>query len=182
MQISEVTMRLLLAASAVLLAIAASAANAQQQQTPPCTGSEFHQMDFWLGEWNAYYTADTNRPPDGHNTITREYGGCVVQEQFDGGPQAQGLIGHSVSTYHAPSHQWRQTWVDNQGGYFALIGGVAGGDFILTNSRINDAMPYQRMVYTEITPTSFTWRWQSSADAGATWTDAWVIHYVRRAS
>jgi hypothetical protein len=42
-------------------------------------------------------------------------------------------------------------------------------------------MPYQRMVFEDIMPNSFTWRWQRSTDAGATWTDAWVIHYVRRA-
>jgi hypothetical protein len=26
-----------------------------------------------------------------------------------------------------------------------------------------------------------TWRWQSSADGGATWSDSWVIFYTRQA-
>ena len=177
-------MRIFLAAAAMLAGCAT--ANAQQQQgqpqQPPCSTAEFHQMDFWLGDWDAHYTADTSQPPGGRNIITREYGGCVIQEAFDGGPQAQGLIGHSVSTYHAPTQQWRQTWVDNQGGYFALNGGPVGDDFILTNTRITENAPYQRMVFEDITRGSFTWRWQSSADAGATWTDQWVIYYVRRGS
>jgi hypothetical protein len=177
-------MRTMLATVAILAACATASAQQQQPQPapPPCSTPEFHQMDFWLGTWDAHYTADTSGPAGGTNVITREYGNCVIQEQFDGGPQAQGLIGHSVSIFHVPTHQWRQTWVDNQGGYFALTGGPVGDDFILTNARVTENAPHQRMVFEDITPNSFTWRWQSSADAGVTWTDAWVIHYVRRGS
>ena len=87
-----------------------------------------------------------------------------------------------MSTYHVPSQQWRQTWVDNQGGYFALAGGPVGDDFILTLVRPTEQAPPQRMVFEDITQNSFTWRWQRSADSGATWTDQWVIYYVRRAA
>lgn len=167
--------------TAVAFLVSACATAEAQQQPQACSAPEFRQMDFWLGVWDAHYTADTSQPPGGVNVITREYDGCVIQERFEGGPQAQGLIGHSVSTYHAPTQQWRQTWVDNQGGYFALTGGPAGDDFILVNTRISDSMPYQRMVFEDITRNSFTWRWQRSTDAGATWADAWVIYYVRRA-
>lgn len=71
--------------------------------------------------------------------------------------------------------------MDNQGGYFALIGGPVGDDFILTSYRINSDTPVQRMVFEDITENSFTWRWQRTQDAGLTWTGAWVIHYKRRA-
>lgn len=169
---------------AMVLAVATMAcasADAQQAaQAPPCSGPEFRQMDFWLGDWDARYANDPSTPVDGRNVITREYGGCVIQEAFDGGPAAQGLIGHSVSTYHAPMRKWRQTWVDNQGGYFALVGGPVGDDFVLENSRLTDNAPYLRMLFEDITPSSFTWRWQQSADAGATWADQWVIYYTRR--
>jgi hypothetical protein len=36
-------------------------------------------------------------------------------------------------------------------------------------------------VFEDITAQGLTWRWQGSADAGATWSDRWVIHYTRRA-
>jgi len=178
-------MKMIAAAFASLTLAACASAQAQQQTAapppPPCSTPEFRQMDFWLGDWDAHYTEDTSQPAGGRNIITREYDGCVIQEAFNGGPQAQGLIGHSVSTYHAPTRQWRQTWVDNQGGYFALTGGPVGDDFILNNTRITENAPYQRMVFEDITQQSFTWRWQGSTDAGQTWTDQWVIHYVRRA-
>lgn len=171
-------MRALLVVVTVFGLLGCAPAHAQQAAPPPCTSAEFHQMDFWLGTWDAYYAADA-ATPGGRNVITREYGGCVVQEAFDGGPQAQGLIGHSVSTYHTPSGRWRQTWVDNQGGYFALVGGPEDGKFVLNSYRLHDNVLVQRMVFEDITSENFTWRWQQSADAGATWTDSWVIWYRR---
>lgn len=142
---------------------------------PPCSAPEFSQLDFWLGDWDATWEGG-----QGVNHITKVLDGCVIQEEFDGGASTNNLHGHSVSTYHAGISQWRQTWVDNQGGYFALTGGPVDGRFILTNTRVRDNAPYLRMVFEDIEQNSFTWRWQRSTDAGATWTDAWLIHYTRR--
>lgn len=174
-------MRFLLAA--LMMCAMVNTANAQQQQQqqgPPCAAPEFRQLDFWVGTWDLYSSADTSQPSIGTNVITREYGDCVIQEQFTASPP--GLVGHSVSTYHAQPGLWRQTWVDNQGGYFALTGGPTSDGFMLTNTRISDHAPYLRMIWEDITPNSLTWRWQRSTDAGATWTDVWNIHYVRHGS
>lgn len=140
-------------------------------------------MDFWVGTWDVRWDEGGGvAAGGGTNTITREYGDCVIQEAFDGGPTTGGMIGHSVSVYFAPGGSWRQTWVDNQGGYFALTGGPEGERFILTNTRLSEQAPYLRMVYENITDNSLTWRWQRSTDAGVTWADSWVIHYTRRAA
>lgn len=178
-------MNLYLAAALIMTtgAITSGSAQAQTQpspaaSTPPCQTEPYSHMDFWLGEWIADYGSST----PGTNRISRILDGCVVFEEFEGGPDANGLIGRSWSTYHAGARQWRQTWVDNQGGYFALVGGRVGEDFILTNSRIVETAPYLRMVYEDIQPDSFTWRWQQSPDAGQTWTDKWVIHYRRKSA
>jgi hypothetical protein len=140
-------------------------------------------MDFWLGTWDVRWEASSNQPAGaGVNTITRQLDGCVIQETFDGGPSTSGLIGHSVSTYHAGPGLWRQTWVDNQGGYFALTGGPReDGAFVLNNTRLRDTAPYRRMLFEDIQPNSLTWRWQGSAD-GEAWSDLWVIRYTRRQS
>jgi hypothetical protein len=154
----------------------------QQQPPPPCSTPEYRQLDFWVGVWDVRWDASPGiAAGGGTNTISREYGGCVIQEQFDGGPTTGGMLGHSVSVYHAPVGLWRQTWVDNQGGYFALTGGPEGDRFILTNTRLSDRAPHLRMLWEDITPNSLTWRWQGSTD-GATWADRWVIHYTRRGS
>lgn len=163
-------------------AVAQMASASPAAPPPPCSAPEFRQMDFWLGTWDVQWQATPGTPAGrGTNTITREYDGCVIQEAFDGGPATGNLIGHSVSTYHAPLKKWRQTWVDNQGGYFALVGGPEGDTFVLVSSRLQDNSPVQRMVFENIKPNSLTWRWQKTPDAGKTWQDQWVILYARRA-
>ena len=111
--------------------------------------------------------------------ITRELDGCVIEEYFDGGETTGNLRGHSLSIYSATDKRWHQTWVDNQGGHFALTGGPDGQHFVLVNARTTDSSPHLRMRYEAITPDSLTWRWQHSDD-GKTWSDRWVIHYARR--
>lgn len=162
-------------------ALAAGTARGQAAPPPaPCTGPEFRQMDFWLGEWTLRWDATPGIPAgSGSNTITRAFGGCVVQEDFAGGPSTGALVGRSLSAYHTPVQRWRQTWVDNQGGYFALVGGPEGQRFVLTAAGPAGDKPALRMVFEAITDKSLTWRWQASADSGATWVDRWVIHYTR---
>ncbi len=167
------------------LLVAAGTATAQTA-TPgaapplPCAAPEHRQLDFWLGQWDLRWDASPGVPAgSGSNTITRSHGGCVVQEAFVGGSGPGALVGQSVSSFHAPAKRWRQTWVDNQGGYFALVGGPEGERFVLVSSRLDDGKPAQRMVFEAITERSLTWRWQATSDAGANWSDRWVVHYTR---
>ena len=96
-----------------------SPAGAQQASPPPCEGPEYRTLDFWVGDWIAY---DSQGKRIGTNRITRdEYGACVITEHFKADDGS--LKGHSVSMYRPGLKQWRQNWVDDQGGYFDLIGG-----------------------------------------------------------
>ena len=170
--------------SIVLACFAAPLAHAQNSAPPPCQGEEFHQLDFWLGEWDASWEASGSTPAgSGTNAITRQLGDCVIQEDFVADASVGGLIGRSVSLYDARAGAWRQTWVDNQGGYFALVGGPeeGGSVFELTMTRISEEAPHLRMRFEDIEENSFIWRWQRSSDAES-WTDLWVISYHRRDS
>ncbi|HWA90862.1 MAG TPA: hypothetical protein VG889_12555 [Rhizomicrobium sp.] len=159
----------------LLLVLASAAAAAAAPPAPStCTATENGQMDFWLGDWDAEFQGGK-----GSNHITKSYEGCVIEEHFDGRPGTP-LLGHSVSSYSAASKQWHQTWVDNQDGYIPLAGGPDGkGDFVLTTLPVPGSPRASRMIYTDIKPDSFTWRWQGTTD-GKTWTDSWVIHYTRK--
>ena len=164
-------MRALIATSFTLLSLSLPAQAATT--SPPCAGTEFRQLDFWLGNWNAVWKGGK-----GSNHITKSYGGCVIEEHFDGRP-GQTLMGHSVSIYYAPAKAWRQNWVDNEGSYFDLRGGPGEkGDFVLTTLPRENNVHANRMVFTDIKPESFTWRWQGTTD-GKTWVDSWVIYYTR---
>jgi hypothetical protein len=175
--VSEIAMHIWIAAAA--LTLVSLPAFAQASAAPPpvgCSGPETQQIDFWLGDWDGAWDATPGTPAGtAVNHITRTYDGCVTEEHFDGGS----LKGHSVSVYFAPAKEWRQTWVDNQGSYIDLTGGPDGrGNFMLTTLP-KPSGKANRMIFTDIKPDSFTWRWQANTD-GKTWADSWVIRYTRK--
>lgn len=165
--------------AAVSLALSTFSFAQQPAAPPPCKTAEYRTLDFWVGDWVA---EDQTGKRIGTNHITRdEYGSCVITEHFkmDDGT----LKGHSVSIYVPYLKQWRQTWVDDQGGFFDLIGGpVTGADhiFVLENKRSFDKQPYARMIWQDVTANDFLWRWQRKAKAEDPWADSWVIHYRRK--
>ena len=161
------------------IAGAASSIEAQQPSAKACSGAEHRALDFWVGDWEAF---DDKGQRIGSNHISRdEYGDCVIAEHFR---MADGsMIGHSVSIYRPGLKQWRQTWVDSQNGFFDLTGGpVSGGDhiFALENKRVTETQAHQRMIWQDVKPDSFTWRWQQRAKADDSWADSWVIFYKRK--
>ena len=159
------------------LAAAVSHARAQQPgQTAAatCRSAETGQFDFWVGEWDLSWEGGA-----GTNRIEKIMGGCVIQENFDG-TQAMKLQGMSVSTWNPKLGKWRQTWVDNQGGYLDFVGGFEGGRMTLTRPApvLGDNV-VQRMVWYNIENDSFNWNWERSDDGGKTWKVNWKIAYVR---
>ena len=154
---------------------------AQQSPTDPCAAAEQKQLEFWVGEWDATWPgAKAGETAHGTNSIRRILDGCVVQENFSGGDSAH-LRGTSVSTFEGKSGKWKQTWVDNEGGYLDFVGEFKNGQMILERETvINGAKTLQRMVWKNITPTEFDWSWEASTDGGKTWQVRWPIHYKRR--
>ena len=166
-------LKLITCAIALVWSVVALAA---EQTAPACAGPEFRQLDFWVGEWNL--TWDGGK---GTNVVTREMDGCVIHEHFSSDASQQFLRGESVSSYQPKLGIWRQTWVDNQGGYIPLTGELKkDGTFVLTTTRLNEKQRQTRMIFENIKPASFTWRWQSTADDGEAWKDEWVIAYARK--
>ena len=178
-------MKTLIALAAALVASPLAAQTPAPAPTPaappaqPCVGPEFRTLDFWVGDWVA---EDQQGKAIGTNRITRdEYGDCVITEHFKMNDGT--MIGHSVSIYRPGPKQWRQNWVDSQGSYFDLVGGpVTGADhiFVFETRRVAETQPYQRMIWQDVKPDSFVWRWQNKAKAGDPWADSWVINYKRK--
>jgi len=136
-------------------------------------------FDFWIGEWDCHFDG-------GHavNTITREYGGKVLVERFVA-DSPQPFEGLSLSVHDEHLGGWRQTWVDEGGSYWAFEGVLVNGDpSFATPVPVDAGQVYKRMVFSDITPDAFSWRWESSPDGpdveGAQWTVNWEIAYTRR--
>jgi len=161
----------------VLLAVLATGP-ALAQPANRCQSDDAAGLDFWVGTWDLAWERG-GAPGGGTNTVTREHNGCVVHERFE---DAMGYAGESWSV-RTPAG-WRQTWVDNAGGYLVFEGTTDAAGRV-TEMRTppfqNPAGQTQvsRMVWEDVTDEGLVWRWQASTDDGTTWADRWVIHYTR---
>jgi hypothetical protein len=77
--------------------------------------------------------------------------------------------------------KWRQTWVDDQGGYLAFEGGVEDGAMTLYGEPFtrNGKNIRMRMVFLDVTKDRLRWEWQRQTDGGA-WQPMMVIDYQRK--
>ena len=154
---------------------------ATQSPPNPCAAKEQKQFDFWVGEWNLTWPGQKAGEMDhGTNSIKRILDGCVVEESFSG--QVTHLRGISVSTFDLNAGKWKQTWVDNEGGYLDFVGELKDGQLILQReaSSKGGAKTLQRMVWKNITANELDWSWEASSDGGKTWQVQWPIHYKRK--
>jgi hypothetical protein len=139
------------------------------EQMPP----EAAQLDFWIGEWDCTWQGGSGR-----NTITRELGDRVILERFRANPP-EVFNGTSLSVFTS-GVGWRQTWVDDQGSYWAFTGGMADDKMVLATMDTEAGRSvHKRMVFSDIGPQAFTWSWERSEDAGVTWKQVWRIGYRR---
>jgi hypothetical protein len=135
-------------------------------------------FDFWLGEWEVSWNDGQAR---GRNSISKDFGGHVVHERFDGRPGID-LVGTSVSVYREDVDRWFQTWVDDSGNYFALEGGLDDGAMVLVSEGHGPRRGLRyRMRFSDIEDHRFAWSWESSRDGGDTWQPLWQLAYQRAA-
>ena len=140
-------------------------------------------LDFWLGEWNLRWQDSDSTEATGSNHITRELNDQVISEHYVAlSGQNSGFEGRSWSVFDKRSQTWKQTWVDNQGGYLDFTGGKEGADFVFRRQFTGQGGKpiQQKMVFTDIRPDRFTWNWMRSDDGGSSWQLLWQIYYTRR--
>jgi len=159
--------------------LASSAVAQDSTKTAPCSTPEHHQFDFWVGTWDLTWGTG-EKAGSGVNVITHEMGDCVIEENFSSNGENP-FVGNSLSVYDQQAGMWKQTWVDNSGGYLDFTGGMVGDSMILSrDATVKGKAVKQRMVFYDIAPDSMTWDWQSSRDGGETWKTLWQIHYKRQ--
>jgi hypothetical protein len=97
-------------------------------QTKPCAAAEYHQFDFFAGDWDAY---DVGAPAKvvARNRVTPMLGGCALRENYE---EPGGHKGESFSTYDGGRHVWHQSWVTNDGQLLLLDGHCDGRRMVLT--------------------------------------------------
>jgi len=174
-------MRILSGFSLALFILPLFSQSSSSPASTPCEAQQQKQFDFWIGEWDLTWPGE--KPGEvghGTNIIKRVMDGCIVQENFSGGDSMH-LRGTSVSVFDTHSGHWKQTWVDNEGGYLDFIGDFNNDRMILQRETVRDGTKIlQRMVWKNISSNEMDWSWEASRDGGKIWQVNWPIHYKRK--
>lgn len=157
---------------------AGGGAPAQPSPKPaPCQSAEARQFDFWIGRWEVF-VPDGKKAGD--NVIEAIDGGCALIERWTG---RGGFSGTSLNSWDAGAKQWRQHWVDNQGGLLRLAGRFEGGSMVLAASDPHPDKPgatrRQRITWTPQADGAVRQLWEQSDDGGGRWTVIFDGRYVR---
>jgi hypothetical protein len=155
-----------------LLLIAFQSINPQRQFEKPvgcaCCYPEARQFDFWLGKWEAY-------GPEGQlagtNMIVALQDSCLIQENWTS--KGGSFTGTSYNFYDSKSKQWRQLWIDNQGGSLRLKGAFENGSMVLSSEELpnkENKPQTDRITWTPQKDGSVRQLWETTVDRGKTWT------------
>ena len=160
---------------ALLAAAGLSTAAPPAAPPPSCATPEFHQFDFWIGDWRV---AKPDGTFAGTNHVTQEYGGCVVHEHYVTG---KGYSGESLNMYDAGRKVWHQTWVDDNGLVLLLDGHWDGKNMVLEGMapNVNGKMAKQRITFTPNADGSVRQLWET-ADVKGAWTVAFDGKYTKK--
>ena len=115
----------------LICACLASAQNTAAAQPKLCSAPEQRQLDFWVGEWDLTWPGN-NADEIARGIASAEFWTAVSwKENFSGGG-AMRLRGKSASIFDVGVGKWKQTWVDNEGGYLDFGGESKDGQMILS--------------------------------------------------
>jgi hypothetical protein len=130
-----------------------------------CSGPEYRQFDFWLGDWDAFEAGKT--AVVARTRVDRILDGCVLREDYEG---ANGLKGQSFSLYDASRRIWHQSWATNRGQLLTVEGRVEDGEMVLAGAE-RAADGAERLVRGTWKPINGGDRETAvtSLDAGKTW-------------
>jgi hypothetical protein len=171
--------------SVVAPGVAADGAPVTSPASPPtpapappagCTAPEHRQFDFWLGDWVVRGPAGRIV---GENRIVSLHKGCVLYESWTG---AGAFTGSSLNVTDAATKKWHQTWVDVSGALLLLDGEFTDGRMVLAGRSPPDAqgnVALQRITWSPLADGRVRQLWETSADAGTTWTTAFDGYYSR---
>ena len=133
----------------------------------PCAAAEFHQFDFWAGQWDVY-------GPKGKqvaNSLIEKVYGCGIRENW---MPFQGGGGGSLNIYVPGAKHWEQFWIDSGGTRATFIGGLKGKEMVIEGEW---GGPLVRITYTPNADGSVRQYGVQSTDGGKTWAPSFDLMY-----
>ena len=149
-----------------------------RKNAEPCEyDPKYRQLDFWAGQWTVL---DSQGRQVGVNVILKALNGCLI---FENWTSRSGRAGKSMNYYDPLDRNWKQIWVDAQGGVVRYVGEFRDGGMQFTGIRLSPTGE-QLTVRAKLEPLEdgrlhhFI---EESKDDGATWSTYFDGYYVRKA-
>jgi hypothetical protein len=197
--------RRILTAALLLMSTAGMATSQTGQSAPPapvpaqtpaspapfdCTGPEYRQFDFWIGDWDVVWNPEnriSGAPPPGakpaRNVVTKIHDGCVVFENWD---DQRGGTGQSFNIFDRVTQRWHQTWVSNTGSLNQYWGELKNGRMVFVGQvPLGPAMRFQgrrtiRLSFIPMGPDTVR-QFSEALNSDGTWSVNYDLIYTRRA-
>lgn len=148
-------------------------------------------FDFLIGQWNVRHRRLRERLKG--STSWEEFEGTTVDRFILGGlgnigeaklTRASGpLEAMSIRLFDPQAQQWSAYFANSIQGTLSLpmTGGFAHGrgEFYVQEP-LDGKQIFSRLIWSDITPTSYRWEQAFSADGGRTWETNWIMELTRR--
>ncbi|MEP6633139.1 MAG: hypothetical protein ABJA62_02930 [Luteimonas sp.] len=144
---------------------------------PQCAAAEYHQLDFWIGDWDTFETDTPGGTSEARTHVDPIVQGCAIHELYE---QSDGLIGDSILSYDPVRKQWQQTWVTNRGSIMAIYGNFKNGALVLEGEmHLRDGKSViQRITWERRGNGVREWA-VLSKDGGKTWEPAFDVIFLK---
>jgi hypothetical protein len=154
----------------------------------------WHDFDFEIGTWNISVKrllhpltqSTTWVEPTGYVHIVRNvWGGRASLAELEIERPSPHFAGLMLRLYDPASQQWNIYWAESRDGSMdpPLVGSFEGGRGEFFNQElVGGRAVYVRVVYSDITPTSFRSEQAFSVDGGKTWETNLIQSFTRRSS
>ncbi len=152
-------------------------------QRKPCDDPKFRQLDFWIGQWDAY---GKNGKKAGTSRISLILDSCVILEEWESASTQNNVIykGKSFNGYNVVTRQWQQTWIDNTGNTTEFLRGTGTeGQIVYYADKVPGAgntFYMRRLTFTKLDANKVRQLGEKSDDQGKTWTVEYDLEYRRR--
>ena len=162
----------------VFIAPAMAASETTTLTSPHCSAADYHQLDFWIGDWDTFETDAAGGSSIAHARVEPIAQGCAIHELYE---QNDGLVGDSILSYDPVRKQWQQTWVTNRGSIMVLWGNFKDGALILEGeAHLRDGKSVMQRITWEAQANGVREWAVLSKDGGKTWTPAFDVLFRKR--
>jgi hypothetical protein len=142
-----------------------------------CSAAEYHQLDFWIGDWDTFETDAPAGPSEARTRVDPIAQGCAIHELY---VQTDGLIGDSILSYDPVRKHWQQTWVTNHGSIMVITGNFRNGALVLEGeAHLRDGKSVVQRVTWQTKGKGVRESAVLSKDGGKTWTPAFDVLFLK---